>query len=73
MTPNPRPQGPFLSPRDGVRGSFFAYALSHWGRFKLTHFDQTKVSTFCREKYVQDLYTEVTIKLEVTYELDKDH
>ena len=32
--------------------------------------EKTKENILCRERYVQDLYTKVTIKLEVTYELD---
>ena len=47
--------------------------LNDIGTESRDHFDQTKESTFCREKYIQVLYTEVTIKLEVAYELDKDH
>ncbi len=37
------------------------------------HPGKTKENILSREEYVQDLYTKVTIKSEVTYELDEDH
>ena len=60
-------------PCDGPCGPWGRSHGSILGRQKEPSHQRTKENTFCREQYVQSLYTKATIRLEVTYELDKDY